>query len=661
MSRVAFTHPDYTIIKELGRGGSAAVYLCVQKSLNRRVAIKVLHGLAADPVSGMRFLREGRIIAKLNHPHIVLVYDVGTSPQDASTYFMTMEYLPGGTLTEQSPDFSLAELFTTIEQICAALAYAHDQGFVHRDVKPDNILFRKPGEALLADFGIARAATSQTHMTMTGAMLGTPDYMSPEQVTGAEIDHRSDLYSLGVVLFEMLSGYKPLQGDSVVSTGLQHLAAAPLPLPENVKHFQPLIDRLLAKKPEERVNSASELAQQLQKLVSQWSVALEQPLADIHTGETPHRVPIETTLTSVKPSSSNLPWVAGGAIAAVAVASTFFFLNNDKSETTPPLTQQALVAPAPAPTELELTMDAALEAFRLDRWFGDQPDNAAALFQKALTLDPNNADARRMLSELFNTTANRTNSAIEANDFDRADRLVAELHSTWPDDERVNTLQTSLDNARIQAATQQQVLANNAEISTLMAEAGRSITRGALIKPDDASAAYYYQQVLSKDPNNVLAASGIANIVNQLINQADRALTQKDFSLVESTLADIRTITPDDSRAEDLEQRLTKERTETRLAMAQQEEQKRLSQDIEALASRIDAWVVDENSSLNEVYEDLSSDMANLLAAAPENPELRSLQSVAQRHADRLNAVADSKQEEDEEDNDGDRFRFGSF
>ena len=400
---MAFTHPDYTIIKTLGRGGSATVYLAVQLSLNRRVALKVLHGLMADPSQGERFLREGRIVAKLNHPHIVPVYDVAEHPETGQ-YFMTMEYLPGGSLADDSGARTVAAWLRTFQQLCAALTYAHDAGFVHRDVKPDNVLFRTPEHALLADFGIARAADSETRMTMTGAMLGTPDYMSPEQVAGTEVTARSDLYSLGVMLFEALAGYRPLQGDSAVSTGLQHVVAPPLPLPPPVAHFQPIIDRLLAKRGEDRYESAHAVALALSERFAAWQVDPETVLATLHSGEAPERKPLTSSFAPQGRKPRRWGRVAGltAVVGSLAAGAWWFTTGATDREpgALPQVRQQTAPPPEAAPTALERALAEGQRAFSRDRWF-DGADGAVARFRAALALEPGNERATAALAEIF--------------------------------------------------------------------------------------------------------------------------------------------------------------------------------------------------------------------------------------------------------------------
>ncbi|HWS26928.1 MAG TPA: serine/threonine-protein kinase, partial [Xanthomonadales bacterium] len=175
--------PGYRILRPLGRGGMASVYLALQESVEREVALKIMAPqLSADPTFGDRFLREARIAAKLHHRHVVGIYDVGVH---RGFHYCTMEYLPGGPVMRRgSPPLALKPALRCVREISLALHYAQEKGFIHRDVKPDNILLREDGSCVLGDFGIARAADSGTLMTKTGSVVGTPHYMSPEQLRG---------------------------------------------------------------------------------------------------------------------------------------------------------------------------------------------------------------------------------------------------------------------------------------------------------------------------------------------------------------------------------------------------------------------------------------------------------------------------------------------
>ncbi|MCX7043100.1 MAG: protein kinase [Gammaproteobacteria bacterium] len=259
--------PGYSIQRIIGHGGMATVYLAVQESLGREVALKVLlPSLAKDPVATERFLREARFAAQLHHPNIVAIHDVGV--HEGSPY-MAMGYEPGGTIANliegrEDPRFALR----VVRDIAGALDYAHGKGVVHRDVKPENILRRLDGSCVLSDFGIAHALATQTGLTTEGSSIGTPHYMSPEQLRGEKVDGRADLYSLGVVFYQLLTGHLPYQGTDGWAIGMQHISA-PIPrLPEHLGYLQPLVDALLAKDPAHRVQTGGDLVRRVEAAIS---------------------------------------------------------------------------------------------------------------------------------------------------------------------------------------------------------------------------------------------------------------------------------------------------------------------------------------------------------------------------------------------------------
>jgi serine/threonine-protein kinase PpkA len=256
--------PGYKIIRTLGVGGQATVYLAIQTGFEREVALKVMSPiLAADPTFGERFIREAKIVAKLAHKNIVTVYDAGES---GNFYYLAMEFMPGGDLKRKiDKGMKARECLSIIGKISTALHFAHDKGYIHRDVKSENILFNEEGEPFLTDFGIAKASNSTTQMTQTGKLIGTPEYMSPEQCRGKTIDGRSDLYSLGIILFEMLTRKVPFSGEDSVSVCIKHVTQ-PLPvLPVRLKHFQWLLGLLLAKDPEDRFQTGIELTKAVEE------------------------------------------------------------------------------------------------------------------------------------------------------------------------------------------------------------------------------------------------------------------------------------------------------------------------------------------------------------------------------------------------------------
>lgn len=251
--------PGYRIVKQLGQGGMSVVYLAIQESVDREIALKVMSpALSSDPSFGERFFREANIVGRLSHPNIIAVYDVGRHEQ---YHYIAMDYLPGEPLSEKIKEgLEDEEIVRIATEMGAALDYAHQHGFIHRDVKPENVLFRKNGSAVLTDFGIAKAVNTASEVTQHGTVIGTPHYMSPEQTQGAELGPPSDFYSLGVVLYQMLTKELPFRGEESIAVAIQHLTA-PIPrLPLERRRFQPIIDRLLAKKPNRRYRNGKDLS-----------------------------------------------------------------------------------------------------------------------------------------------------------------------------------------------------------------------------------------------------------------------------------------------------------------------------------------------------------------------------------------------------------------
>lgn len=263
--------PGYTLIKKINSGGMATVYLATQHSVGRTVALKIMKpSLDKDPEFHQRFQREATIIGQLSHPNIIPIYDIGRYEE---FNYISMEFLSKGSLDEKIAQRIPAERALKITLgIAAALEHAHSKGYVHRDIKPENILFREDDSPVLTDFGIARTIKSKANMTQVGAVIGTPYYMSPEQAKGETSDGRSDLYSLGVVLYEMLTGNRPFQADSSLALGIKHIHEQAPKLPLNLFALQPIMDKLLAKKPEQRFQTARELIDILESITNNKSL-----------------------------------------------------------------------------------------------------------------------------------------------------------------------------------------------------------------------------------------------------------------------------------------------------------------------------------------------------------------------------------------------------
>ncbi len=268
---------DYRLLRRLGQGGMGQVYLAEQISLKRRVALKILRAdLAADPKYLQRFRSEAEAVAQATHANIVQVYAIGEAD---GLHFMALEYVEGRNLRDvllrRGPP-ELALVLSVMRQVGAALQRAAELGIVHRDIKPENILLSRQGEVKVADFGLAQVVADQpVNLTATGVTLGTPLYMSPEQVQGNPVDSRSDMYSFGVTCYHMLAGQPPFTGDNAFQVALLHVNKEPEPLAARRPDLPPklcrIVHTMMAKKPEDRFQTPGELLADLAALHDQIS------------------------------------------------------------------------------------------------------------------------------------------------------------------------------------------------------------------------------------------------------------------------------------------------------------------------------------------------------------------------------------------------------
>ena len=266
----------YQVVRKLGAGGMANVYLAEDQELGRGVAIKILNDRHANDEQFVeRFRREAKNAAALSHPNIVSIYDRGEAE---GTYYIAMEYLDGRTLKELIVQRGPAPVTVSVEyarQVLSALRFAHRHGIVHRDIKPHNVLVDAEGRVKVTDFGIARAGASQ--MTEAGSIVGTAQYLSPEQARGTDVDQRSDLYSLGVVLYELITGTLPFNGDTPVEIAMKHLSTVPEPpserRPDIPRDLDLIVMRALAKDPDDRYASAEEMDADLERFLRGASIS----------------------------------------------------------------------------------------------------------------------------------------------------------------------------------------------------------------------------------------------------------------------------------------------------------------------------------------------------------------------------------------------------
>jgi serine/threonine protein kinase len=322
---------QYQIVAEIGRGGMAVVYKAYQESLNRYVAVKVLREeLARDRQFVARFHREAVAVARLNHPNILQVYDTGVVH---GIYYIVMDYVDGRSLESllaRGP-LPMERAIAIAVQLAEALAYAHRQGLVHRDVKPGNILLTRSGQPLLTDFGIAKALDGATRLTQTGMSIGTPAYMAPEQIQGQPADNRTDIYALGIVLYEMLTGVAPFSAPTPVGVIYKQMNEPPPPLRQMNSRvpawLEAVVDKALSKNPLDRYQRVDDLAQVLrQRRAPARTGERRQPGAPVHG-------PLPSSSGASNPPRRNelVPFLVGMVVVcllALAGGGIYLFLAN---------------------------------------------------------------------------------------------------------------------------------------------------------------------------------------------------------------------------------------------------------------------------------------------------------------------------------------------
>jgi len=559
--------PGYRILRQLGRGGMATVYLATQESVEREVALKVMApALLVDENFGERFLREARIAAKLHHRHVVGVHDVGRA---GDCHYIAMEYLGGGVV--QAKDGSTRDVgfaLRVAREIATALNYAQEKGFVHRDVKPDNILLREDGSAVLTDFGIARACDSSLRMTRTGAIVGTPHYMSPEQARGRPIDGRADLYSLGIVLYEMLVGRVPYHADDSLAVGIKHITEPVPQLPRPLAALQPLLDRLLAKEPEDRFQTGNEVAAAIAELERDLPRDGFAPFGagreDDRQGESwPSMRSSETPpIASAPMFTADARERAEPAIGRIDQIAATLDAEPMRADCDAPLAREArkprrragvgvLLASALLlgagfaawhwqdalrqllpHTEFNDTLARAQRALDAGQLVGNQGDSARELFLAARAQDPDNDIARRGLDVVGRKLIEQAEAALAREDAVAARGLL--------DDAR-ELLGGGTDIDRVEQTLRQRESKGDAT-AQMLEQARAALDARRLIGADGA--ATLYQRVLDGDKDNALAQAGLRRTADALAVQARSALAAKDVTGASARSDDIARILP---------------------------------------------------------------------------------------------------------------------
>ena len=472
--------PGYTIHTAIGHGGMATVYLATQESLNRKVAIKVLHNRNEAAISE-RFINEARYIASLDSPHIITIYDI--SALENGDCYIAMEFIAGGDLAENSASMtSVHPVLHVVRQMAQALEVVHDNGIIHRDVKPTNILFRKDGTAVLTDFGIAKDADNAADLTQAGFSLGSPSYSSPEQAQCLPIDLTTDIYSLGVVLVELLLGYNPFRADSHTSTALNHIQLPVPALPAEFEHLSPLVEKMLAKHPGERYQSAGELILDIDQVLKMADGGRRSARSLRFPGDLLRRLRLprlpHLSLAPVLPAMSGWrPWFrqhlavfashfspksarrlryALTAVACGALMVVFYFGAFYQSETE---------------REIDRLLGKAEQSMQAGHYMAPAADNARDLYRQVLRLDNTN------------------------------------LKAIWG----------------LKTAEQKQVEA-------YLAQAARALEQGRLQRPEGENALHYFRQVLAIDAKNARARSGIMEVIQEYIRLARAEMSESDYS-----------------------------------------------------------------------------------------------------------------------------------
>ena len=505
--------PGYTIHEQIGRGGMAYVYRALQHNFDAEVAVKVLDPkLTADPQFGERFIREARIMRSLKHPHIAAVYDVG---QHDDIYYLSMEYLPGGSLKEvvdhsEHP----GDVLPLLAKVAEALDYAHSMDFVHRDIKPENILMRGPGDPVISDFGIARILNGEGDHTKTGTVMGSPHYMSPEQALGQPVDHRSDIYSFGVMAYFVMCAEVPYSEGSAVSIGIRHVRD-PVPiLPPRYAPMQPFVNRALAKRPGDRFPSCSDLVEDFTKHLAtvegQGTVMQSGTDTIVAAG---HAVNGAKSLdsgtaggidavahTRLHSKYKNLYRIAVlGLLLTLGTVSAGVYLSWEREEGAP---------------RVAFNLETQRQLLRAGE-FLESGEVARALdeFLAVVAREPDNQAAQKGLMHIADLYSRQATVALSNNDFEAAASSVSALQRISPDQREVDKVIFEYEEKV--AVLEQEKRAQeavSAQIEEFLKAAELAEKQQQYISPPGENAFEKYSQVITLDPANAEAASGLRRL-----------------------------------------------------------------------------------------------------------------------------------------------------
>lgn len=490
--------PGYPIQRELGRGSRSIVYLAVQEALGRPVALKVwAPSWLRDPGLKAQFLKAGRALAELNHSHIVPLYEVGYL---ADQLFIVMEYVPGGTLSEKlRAGWSFSRSIQTAKEIAEALAYAHRRGIVHGNIKPSNILFRSEDQALLSDFRVVETAAGESSLTAPSMTFSTLRYLSPEQVRGEAVDARSDLYSFGLLFYDMLM-VEGVKGEGAhATTPLVDLTASLPGLPRERAFLQPVLDRLLTKDPKRRFADARQFIQALEETLANYQGASKRAngpaLAD-------RPRPIRTENERRRQAGSRVGirrWVGWGSVFVIVGAVAGFLL---QSFPKPPLDSET-------PQSVQQLFRHADRQMAAGHLIEPKSDNAMETYFAVLEIAPENEAALTGLRDIADRLERLAQAKQRDGDVNGCLTLIEQGLRADPQHAGLRSLQQTVMDQMVPGSRQHQ-------IAQWLAEARAQILALHLTAPAGDNAFDTYQRVLRVDPNNEQARLGLEEVATRI-------------------------------------------------------------------------------------------------------------------------------------------------
>ena len=649
--------PGYKIIKTLGKGGMATVYLAVQDIFEREVALKVMSkALTEDPTFGQRFMREAQIVSKLIHPNIVTVYDVGLSN---GAYYLSMEYIDGADLKHSRKSLTFIEKIQAVKDIASALDVSGGKGYVHRDIKPENIMIEsRTNRAVLMDFGIARASEADISVTQAGTAIGTPHYMSPEQAKGNDVDPRADLYSLGVVLFYLAAGYVPFEGDSAVAIGIRHITEAVPELPHYAREMQWLIDKAMAKSPDDRFQSGAEFIKALDDLdlayiaeqVAQYNsddtsdfdtptMVSEQPVhryGDSTPSDDDGPEDFTLSFKTEEPPSLNLKWplyVAGGCVASLAAVGIYLVASYQPAaiEATAPQVKspnaqskiaQLVLGKHPKLSKEQQAQYAQLthqveQAHEAYKNYASEKNlqQLVTSYRAILTLIPNDQTAQETLALLADEEIAKLEPQFNKGEFKQAQRTLASVLEIFP-----GHSSPAMDKARAQ-------MTQRSKLEKLLEDGHRLYKRRNYVEPEQDNAAAAYQAALAMAPELKPAHEGLERIAKMLVKQAAGALRENNLKGARHYTHQALTILPNYVPALEMESNLLssasiEEKTEALMIQAQR------------YASKGNYYAPANRNAYQTYTAILALDKRNGLAKERRDLLAEQLQNNAQQHID---------------------------